>query len=404
MTIASSPTLSPTTNSQPKVAQFTVTNNDPIDIGFEPLFVNESDLISDACAVLLSPGKSQTFKFSFLPREVKSYEWKLPFEVNNLFTITVTLRGEGIPLKLDALNESGVFNVSGVGFGSSHCLNVPKMLLLSPSLSQLLKEDDSPLKSSLPLTQLQIKQPTVPLKSSPAQPSPPLKSVSTPKQTAQQSQTTPKISDSLWDSETKQFLISNAISVLESGKRISFGYLRINQHSSRVVKIINRSPCPAKINISRFLNVIKDLSISLATGTQAETVIQPNQILEYKFTFSPKRRMREFSVPFLIEGAGCVIPVVSLTGACFGLEVKFDTPSLTFGSVMKGSKLIKTLLLQNSGLNYYYNYFCYYYYYYCCLIIKEILMYLLDGILKDLLQTSPLNLLLVFLRLELIWK
>ena len=55
----------------------------------------------------------------FTPREIKKYQETISFEFNNLYTIDVTITGEGIPMQLElvdpdqAVVDFGVVSVGG---------------------------------------------------------------------------------------------------------------------------------------------------------------------------------------------------------------------------------------------------------------------------------------------------
>jgi hydrocephalus-inducing protein len=55
----------------------------------------------------------------FTPREIKKYQETISFEFNNLYTIDVTITGEGIPMQLElvdpeqAIVDFGVVSVGG---------------------------------------------------------------------------------------------------------------------------------------------------------------------------------------------------------------------------------------------------------------------------------------------------
>lgn len=55
----------------------------------------------------------------FTPREIKKYQEVISFEFNNLYTIDVTITGEGIPMQLElvdhdqAIVDFGIVSVGG---------------------------------------------------------------------------------------------------------------------------------------------------------------------------------------------------------------------------------------------------------------------------------------------------
>jgi hydrocephalus-inducing protein len=57
-------------------------------------------------STLLQPGQSSSLAITFRPSAPLAYEEVLALEVNGLFTIPVTLKGEGCPLALELANPA----------------------------------------------------------------------------------------------------------------------------------------------------------------------------------------------------------------------------------------------------------------------------------------------------------
>jgi hypothetical protein len=77
------------------------------------------------------------------------------------------------------------------------------------------------------------------------------------------------------------------------------------------------------VNLSHCIGGLHSLNISLV-GCPSEITLKSKETAELKFLFAPKTPRRDFAIPVIVEAAGSVIPLVSLTGACCGLEAKLD--------------------------------------------------------------------------------
>jgi hypothetical protein len=245
--------------------------------------VSDSCLESDASSSLLTPGQSHTINFTFIPRECKKYEWKLPFEINGLFTVSISLSGEAVPLRLDALQEGSVVPARMLPNPMPPCENVPNLNLISQELADLLGDTQGLATSYVTLA-----------------------------------------SRSGGD-DSQSFRITAILNSLESNKRCDLGRLRVGQRSGRTVKIVNHSSIVARFSLSRAVRALKDLCVTLTSTSVLEQVLDPHQTLELRFAYEPEKRCRPFSVPLVVDTAAGPVALVSFVGACVGLEVKLET-------------------------------------------------------------------------------
>lgn len=132
---------------------------------------------------------------------------------------------------------------------------------------------------------------------------------------------------------------------LESGRRVVFDSVRMGQTSTRTFKVWNKMKCEVKFTIQPCLESLRDVSVTLHASTPYEVKLEPKESYEFKFIFAPKGRVRAFTCPVVAECMGRSIPLVSLAGACLGLEVKLDTTQLSFGPVVRGSQLTRRILV-----------------------------------------------------------
>jgi hypothetical protein len=287
-------------------AQLTVTNEESFDVRFdclglfvlfyfflfvfsyEPLFMGDNSLESDVSSSLLNPGQSHTINFTFTPRECKKYEWKLPFEINGLFTVTVVLRGEGVPLRLDVLKEGSVIPARQFPNPIPPCENIPNLSLVSQQLADLLGDTQGLSSSYITMATRGGAQ------------------------------------------DSQSFQVTSILNTLESNKRCDFGRLRVGQRSGRTIKIMNYSVISLRFSLIRAIRAMRDLNIYLTSTSVLEHTLEPRQVLELRFTYEPEKRCRTFSIPLVVDTATGPIALVSFVGACVGLEVKLDTGVLFF--------------------------------------------------------------------------
>lgn len=81
-----------------------------------------------------------------------------------------------------------------------------------------------------------------------------------------------------------------------------------------------------------------------------EVTLKPREVKQVEVRFNPKTRLPDFNHNILLE----VEPneprkLISLHGVSHGIELKLMDEVVTFGSVVKGSRLTKTLQLSNFG-------------------------------------------------------
>ena len=96
-------------------AMLRITNNEfDKDVSFDCLFQKLPHLDVGAEPTVLRPNQAVDVPIIFSPREVRNYEDEIAFELNGLYTVNVTIRGEGCLLKVDLQNPAQAL----VSFGS----------------------------------------------------------------------------------------------------------------------------------------------------------------------------------------------------------------------------------------------------------------------------------------------
>jgi hydrocephalus-inducing protein len=116
-------------------------NDDVQEVSFDCMFEG-TDAFTLACSpTVLTPGESKTMAVQFHPSTAGKYAEVASFEVNGLYSINVSLTGEGVPMKVEVAPPSGpVCNFGSAKQGSAvsrtvHLRNaskVPARLSLAP--------------------------------------------------------------------------------------------------------------------------------------------------------------------------------------------------------------------------------------------------------------------------------
>lgn len=76
------------------------------DISLQCLFDKKPHLDVGCDALVLRPGDSVDVPFTFTPRQPMVYTESVPFEVNGLHTVNVSVSGEGVPCSIELVNPS----------------------------------------------------------------------------------------------------------------------------------------------------------------------------------------------------------------------------------------------------------------------------------------------------------
>eukprot|EP01028_Stygiella_incarcerata_P012050 TRINITY_DN7246_c0_g1_i2.p1 TRINITY_DN7246_c0_g1~~TRINITY_DN7246_c0_g1_i2.p1 ORF type:complete len:3099 (+),score=817.41 TRINITY_DN7246_c0_g1_i2:4292-13588(+) len=99
---------------EPPSVPLLIVNGDSKDVSFDVLFENKPHLEVKAAASVLRPHEHREVLIQFYPREARSYEEVIPFEINGLYTVNVRVKGEGTPARVELANPA----LQVVNFGS----------------------------------------------------------------------------------------------------------------------------------------------------------------------------------------------------------------------------------------------------------------------------------------------
>lgn len=129
------------------------------------------------------------------------------------------------------------------------------------------------------------------------------------------------------------------------------GIVSVGGNSTKIVPIINRSTKAVKFrikpdNIDQFEKAF--LSIS---PEERDITLKPKETFPIEVKFRPKARLPNFEQDIMINIDGFEEPkkLFSVFGAAHGIELKIMDEVISFGQVVKDSRLTKTLQMSNFG-------------------------------------------------------
>ena len=134
---------------------------------------------------------------------------------------------------------------------------------------------------------------------------------------------------------------------------VQFGNVVEGNSVSRNVKVVNRSAATMTFSILDEDKVgagKKKLEYNDIMYFPAGPVtLGPHESTVINLTFSPVKRLMQFTEELLVRYAGETRKLLSMSGGATGFEVMLETDALPFGVVMAGSKRIRKLNFENSG-------------------------------------------------------
>ncbi|GMH35419.1 hypothetical protein BSKO_03287 [Bryopsis sp. KO-2023] len=132
-----------------------------------------------------------------------------------------------------------------------------------------------------------------------------------------------------------------------SDRALNLGAIGPYHSSTKVVKIANKSRIAANISLQPSLAALEALGIDILPST--DLFLRGRESGDVTFFFRPPGRLPPFAEPFEIEVCGVRIPILTLSGACLGTEIRLASSTLPFGAVTRGSRSCKRLQLENTG-------------------------------------------------------
>lgn len=127
----------------------------------------------------------------------------------------------------------------------------------------------------------------------------------------------------------------------------NLGAIGPHHSTTRVVSLVNRSRVATRLSLNRSSSLLQAYGIEILP--RAELFLRPKESGDITFFFRPPGRLLSFSESFGVDVVGIHIPMLVVSGACLGTEIKLASTSLPFYPVTKGSRASKRLQLENTG-------------------------------------------------------
>ena len=137
------------------------------------------------------------------------------------------------------------------------------------------------------------------------------------------------------------------LEISNPSKQIAFGSIRAMQSVMKAVRISNRSKLPMSISPSASIPYLLHKNVSIFPAH--DIYLRGKESTVVNLTFNPVKRMRPFSQDVVFECNGLEKNLFSVSGACLGVELRLSNDALQFGGVVAGSRVTKTVFIENVG-------------------------------------------------------
>jgi len=129
------------------------------------------------------------------------------------------------------------------------------------------------------------------------------------------------------------------------------GIVSVGGNSTRVVPIINRSAKAVKFRIKPKNLAAFEKAFMTITPEEKDITLKPKESFPIEVKFRPKVRLPNFEqdVMIQIEGQEDSKKLFTVRGAAHGIELKIMDEVISFGQVVRDSRLTKNLQISNFG-------------------------------------------------------
>jgi len=131
-----------------------------------------------------------------------------------------------------------------------------------------------------------------------------------------------------------------------------FGSVKPHQEVVKRVRLMNKSKQTASFELleSEVAGEGQLSSRSISFWPRGVQSLPPRGKIDVELRFSPTHRIPAFRQNLLIKAEGSVPEnLITITGACVGIDVHIDTDCIPFGKVGERSKVVRKLRMENSG-------------------------------------------------------
>lgn len=130
---------------------------------------------------------------------------------------------------------------------------------------------------------------------------------------------------------------------------LDFGIVSVGGDVTKTVPLINRSKKPVTFKLSPS-DVAQFQKCNVSLAPDGEVTLKPREVMPVEVRFNPKARLPNFNLDIqLVVEPNEPRKLISLHGVSHGIELKLMDEVVAFGSVVKGSRLTKSLQLSNFG-------------------------------------------------------
>ena len=141
---------------------------------------------------------------------------------------------------------------------------------------------------------------------------------------------------------------------LELGSRdqeaVDFGISRIGVEKTKTVQLTNKSKRSINLTFIDGSGVDELKKHAVFFSPDNEIVLKPKQSIPIEIWFKPKERLHPFTEHLLAQFSnGETKKILSISGACHGIELKLMEEVVSFGNVIIGSHQSKKIQLLNIG-------------------------------------------------------
>lgn len=132
---------------------------------------------------------------------------------------------------------------------------------------------------------------------------------------------------------------------------VDFGVVRVGSDNTMMIGLVNHSKAEVHLSfdVGKQLEELKKLCVTIPQDV--DFVLYPKDSREIEIRFNPNSRINSFKqeLKYKIVENDEIVPLLTLQGACQGMDLKLMEEVVNFGSVVTGSKLTKKLQLNNMG-------------------------------------------------------
>jgi len=114
------------------------------------------------------------------------------------------------------------------------------------------------------------------------------------------------------------------------------------------VKIVNRSKTAVSFSLEECLANLRTRGVNLPM-THGDVYLRAAESTVLQLNFRPSMRLRPFTEDVAVRLAGVSHTLLQVSGACLGVEAKLANEQIAFGPVVRGSRLVKHVVISNTG-------------------------------------------------------